>query len=177
MTDREIAELGGAFSSYLSHFRGCFLQGRTIGHFDNYCRGLLSNLPRKTVEPIALACGSAVRTMQEFLVTANWHHLRARDILQRRVADRLAMLPCDRLGTVGVFDQTSAVKKGDKTPGVQRQSLGCVGKIDNGIVTVHVGVARGRFQALLDAELYLPLSWDEDRQRCEEAAEGGKIRR
>ena len=91
--------------------------------------------------------------MQEFLVTANWHHLQARDILQRRVADRLAMLPCDRLGTVGVFDETSAVKKGDKTPGVQRQYLGCVGKIDNGIVTVHVGVARGRFQALLDAEL------------------------
>jgi hypothetical protein len=31
---------------------------------------------------------------------------------------------------------------------VQRQYLGCEGKIDNGIVTVHVGVAKGRFQAL-----------------------------
>ena len=38
--------------------------------------------------------------------------------------------------------------------------------IDNGIVTVHVGVAKGRFQALLDADLYLPKSWDQDRQRC-----------
>jgi SRSO17 transposase len=52
---------------------------------------------------------------------------------------------------------------------VQRQYLGCVGKIANGIVTVHVGVARGRFQALLDAELYLPRSWDQDRPRCQEA--------
>jgi hypothetical protein len=30
-----------------------------------------------------------------------------------------------------------------------------VGKIDSGIVTVHVALSRGRFQALLDAELYL----------------------
>src|SRR5205823_878365 len=126
-------------------------------------------LPRKSVEPIALAAGTAVRTLQEFLVTATWDHLRARDTLQRHLAQRLPTLPCDRLGTVGVFDETSAVKKGDKTPGVQRQHLGCVGKIDNGIVPVHVGVARGRFQALLDAALYLPKSWDEDRDRCTEA--------
>jgi len=167
MTDQQIAELGGAFASYLSRYRDCFLQGRTAKHFDNYCRGLLSELPRKSVEPIALACGTAVRTLQEFLVTANWDHLQARDILQRHLAERLKTLPSDRLGTVGVFDETSAIKKGDKTPGVQRQYLGCVGKVDNGIVTVHVGVARGRFEALLDAEIYLGRCWDNDRDRCE----------
>jgi SRSO17 transposase len=32
-----------------------------------------------------------------------------------------------------------------------------------------VGVARARFQALLDADLYLPKSWDQDRQRCRAA--------
>ena len=42
-----------------------------------------------------------------------------------------------------MIDETSCRKWGDHTPGVQRQYLGCVGKIDNGIVTVHVGVARG----------------------------------
>jgi SRSO17 transposase len=31
---------------------------------------------------------------------------------------------------------------------------------------VHVGVAKGRFQALLDADLYLPASWAADRERC-----------
>ena len=169
MTDQEIAALGGAFSAYLSRYRDCFLQGRTAAHFDNYCRGLLSDLPRKSVEPIALAAGTAVRTLQEFLVTAHWDHLRARDALQRHLAQRLPDLPADRLGTVGVFDETSAQKKGDKTPGVRRQYLGCAGKIDNGIVTVHVGLARGRFQALLDAELFLPRSWDQDRKRCREA--------
>lgn len=169
MTDQQISELGGAFSTYLNRYRDCFLQRRTAAHFDNYCRGLLSDLPRKTVEPIALQAGTAVRTLQEFLATAHWDHLRARDTLQRHLAQRLPTLPADPLGTVGIFDETSSVKQGDKTPGVWRQYLGCVGKIDNGIVTVHVGLARGPFQALLDADLYLPRSWDEDRDRCEEA--------
>jgi SRSO17 transposase len=169
MTDQEISGIGAAFGSYLGQFRNCFLQKRTAEHFDNYCRGLLSDLPRKSVEPIALASGTAVRTLQLFLVTAQWDHEQARTRYQRMMGRTVAELPRDPLGTVGVIDETSCLKKGEQTPGVQRQYLGCVGKIDNGIVTVHVGVACGRFQALLDADLYVPRSWDDDRQRCREA--------
>ena len=143
MTDRDIARLGPASS--LGGYRPCFLQGRTADHFDDYCRGLLSDLPRKTVEPIALVCGTAVRTLQEFFVTVSWDHDLARDTLQRHLAGVIEALPADPLGTVGVIDETSCVKKGEKTPGVQRQYLGCVGKLENGVVTVHVGVTHGRF--------------------------------
>ena len=66
-------------------------------------------------------------------------------------------------------DETSAVKQGTKTPGVQRQYLGCVGKVDNGIVTVHLGVCKGRFKVLIDADLYLPQDWSNDRPRCRAA--------
>ncbi len=169
MTTEQILALGTAFAAFLRLFADCFCQQRSRDHLLAYCRGLLCDLPRRSVEPIALASGTAVRTLQEFLATARWDHPRARDTLQRHLAGLLATLPADRLGTVGVFDETSCVKKGDKTPGVQRQHLGCVGKIDNGIVTVHVGVARGRFSALLDCDLYLPKSWDQDRERCREA--------
>jgi SRSO17 transposase len=169
MTEQEIAGLGPAFAGYLGRYRPCFLQKRTAAHFDTYCRGLLSDLPRKSVEPIALEAGTAVRTLQEFLVTARWDHERARDTLQRHVAALLTATAADATGTVGVIDETSCRKWGDQTPGVQRQYLGCVGKLDNGIVTVHVGVARGHFQALLDADLYLPRSWDQDRTRCRAA--------
>ena len=170
MTDQEIAELAPAFGAHLRRFGNCFLQTRIAGHFDNYCRGLLSDLPRKSVEPIALACGTAVRTLQEFLTTATWDQHDARDLLQQQLANHIAGLAHDSLGTVGVIDETSCVKKGDQTPGVQRQYLGCVGKVDNGIVSVHVSVTHGPFLALLDAELYLPKSWDEDRDRCRAAA-------
>jgi SRSO17 transposase len=169
MTEQEITDLSPAFAAYLRRFRDCFGQDRTAAHFDTYCRGLLSDLPRKSVEPIALAAGTAVRTLQEFLATARWDHGLARDTLQGNLAGVLADLPDDPLGTVGVIDETSARKWGDHTPGVQRQYLGCVGKIDNGIVTVHLGVARGTFQALLDADLYLPKAWAADRPRCRAA--------
>src|SRR5262249_55936850 len=82
MTEQEIAGLGPAFAAYLGRYRDCFLQKRTAAHLDIYCRGLLSDLPRKTVEPIALDAGTAVRTLQEFLVTARWDHWRMRDLLQ-----------------------------------------------------------------------------------------------
>jgi SRSO17 transposase len=176
MTEQEIAGLGPAFAGYLGRYRNCFLQKRTMAHFDNYCRGLLSDLPRKSVEPIALESGTAVRTLQEFLVTARWDHEQARELLQEGLAQAIAAIPADELGTVGVVDETSCQKWGEHTPGVQRQYLGCLGKVDNGIVTVHVGVCRGRFQALLDADLYLPRSWDEDRRRCQAAGIPDEVR-
>jgi SRSO17 transposase len=176
MTQQEIARLGPAFAAELSRYRDCFLQKRTAAHFDTYCRGLLSELPRKSVEPIALEAGTAVRTLQEFLTTAAWDHDQARDRLQQRLAALAAEQPADALGTVGVIDETSCPKKGDRTPGVQRQYLGCVGKIDNGIVTVHVGMAKGTFRALLDADLYLPRSWAQDRPRCREAGIPDEVR-
>ena len=170
MTDREIAGLLPEFSGYLRPFAGCFLQARTRGHFEAYCRGLLSDLPRKSVEPMALACGTTVRTLQVFLADAVWDHGGMLRRLQERMADEvLARRSDDGIGVVGVIDETSSVKKGVKTPGVQRQYLGCVGKVDNGIVTVHVSVCVGEFRTLLDAALYLPKSWDEDRERCRAA--------
>ena len=169
MTEQEIVALGPAFAGYLRRFRGCLGQDRTAGHFDTYCRGLLSDLPRKSIEPIALAAGTAVRTLQEFLVTARWDHAATRATLHRHLAEVLGTIPADGVGTVGVIDETSCRKWGDHTPGVQRQYLGCVGKVENGIVTVHLAAARGTFQALLDADLFLPKGWSEDRKRCRAA--------
>lgn len=54
MTAEQVAALGPAFAAYLRQFEGCFLQDRTREHLHTYCRGLLSDLPRKSVEPIAL---------------------------------------------------------------------------------------------------------------------------
>src|SRR6185312_3859523 len=70
---------------------------------------------------------------------------------------------------IAIFDETSDVKKGDKTPGVQRQWCGSVGKKENCIVTVHLAYARDGFHCVLDGELFLPESWSDDRDRCREA--------
>jgi SRSO17 transposase len=166
---QDFQDVGPAFTRYVTPYLACCPHPNTQQHFTTYCRGLLSGLERKSVEPMALAGGPAVRTLQVFLATRPWDESQALAQLQRHLAAVVAAVPDDGLGSVGVIDETSCRKWGDQTPGVQRQYLGCVGKVDNGIVTVHVGVARGTFTALLDADLYLPRKWTEDRDRCHAA--------
>ena len=67
MTPEQIAGLGLALTEFLGFFRTCFGERRVLDHFAVYCRGLLSNLRRKSVEPVALAAGSTVRALQLFL--------------------------------------------------------------------------------------------------------------
>jgi SRSO17 transposase len=169
MTPEQIEQLGPAFADYLRPFLFCCDYTQTFDLLNVYCRGLLSDLPRKSAEPIALAAGTAVRTLQEFLKDHAWSYRQARTTLQEHVAATLAALPADDLGTVGVIDETGTVKKGTKTPGVQRQWCGEVGKTENCVVTVHLAVARGRYKTLVDAALFLPQSWDDDRDRCRAA--------
>lgn len=71
--------------------------------------------------------------------------------------------------SIGVINETSDIKKGNKTPGVQRQWCGSVGKQENGIVTVHLSYAQDDFHALIDGDLFLPESWSNDRPRCRAA--------
>ena len=169
MTEEQLDGLGPALDDFLRPYLYCCGYTQTFGHLHTYCRGLLSDLKRKSVEPIALASGCAVRTLQEFLRDHRWQHTEVKGQLQRHVAAHLSGLPDDGLGQVGIIDETSSVKSGSKTPGVRRQYLGCVGKVANGIVTVHLGVCKGRYKTLIDAELFLPEDWAADRDRREEA--------
>ena len=170
MTDQEYAQLGSAFMHYLLPYRQHMGEIRAAFHFENYCRGLLSDEPRKTVEPLANRSGTTVRALQVFLKDGEWDHLEVGNDLQRRLAKAFADEPDpDGFGTIGLVDETSCVKQGDKTPGVRRQYLGCVGKIENGIVTVHLGAVRGQLKALFDGDLFLPKVWSEDRERCRNA--------
>ena len=112
----------------------------------------------------AQAAGVPVRTLQEFLSQHRWQEDLSRDRLQQIVAEEHA-----HPHSVGIIDETSFVKRGSKTPGVQRQYLGTVGKQENGIVSVHLAYAADDFHCLLDGELFLPESWANDPVRCREA--------
>jgi SRSO17 transposase len=169
MTEQQMQALEPALAGFLDHFLFCCDYTQTFDHMGAYVRGLLSDLPRKSVEPIALKAGTPVRTLQEFLKDHAWDFPQVRDRLQGHTAAVLITVPDDGLGVVALVDETSAVKQGSKTPGIQRQYLGCVGKVQKGIVTVHLGVCKGAFKTLIDADLYLPAEWDEDRTRCRQA--------
>jgi len=169
MNASQIEALGPTFTCFLQRFEPYLAHPGNVQHFRNYTRGLLTDLERKTVEPLAKYAGTPARSLQQFLKACLWDQQGLTDAVQQTVLAAVADLPVDPLGTVGIIDETSVAKQGKKTPGVQRQYLGSKGKIDNGIVTVHVAVTHGSFKALLDSELFLPESWDADRERCAEA--------
>src|SRR5438876_2638398 len=120
MTEQELEGLAPALCDFLEGFCGCFVSRRTLGHLKVYARGLLSDLPRKTAEPIALQAGTSVRTLQEFLKDHCWDFARVRQVLQQQVAAALTKVPdADDLGTIAIIDEQGTPKKGDKRPAVQ----------------------------------------------------------
>lgn len=160
-----ILEIKPALTTLLREFDGCFGRRTTRRYLDIYVGGQLSDLDRKSVEPMADAAGVPPRSLQEFLSLFKWDQAAMRDRLQRRVARRHA-----DPNSVGVLDETSFVKKGDKTACVQRQHCGAVGKLENCVVSVHLGYAAGDFHTLLDGELFLPQeTWHSERARCRAA--------
>jgi len=160
----QIRQLRPELTRFLKRFDECFRRSDTRAHLPVYVQGQLSNLPDKSVDPIAVEADVAPRTLQQFLSLLKWDHDRMRDRLQEIVASEHA-----GRHSVGIVDETTFVKKGDKTPGVQRQWCGTVGKKENCTTTVHLGYACGDFHCLVDGELYLPESWANDRERCREA--------
>jgi SRSO17 transposase len=164
MDAEQIRRLKPMLTRYLKQFDDCFTQRQTRAHFSTYVEGQLSDLGEKSCEPIAVAAGIPPRNLQEFLSSYKWEEDRTRNRLQ-------AIVKRDHAGpnSVGIIDETSDVKKGDKTPGVKRQWCGTVGKTENCIVTVHLAYASGDFHCLLDGDLFLPEDWSDDRARCRAA--------
>lgn len=170
MTADQLRSLQPELAALLESFRGCFQRSATFDHWQRYLLGLMADLKRKSVEPIALAAGVAVRTLQEFLAFFKWDHPRASRQLQRLVVDQHG--GGDGSGIL-VLDSSAHAKQGDKTPGVQRQWCGETGKVDNCTIGQHLlytnNDPKNPFACMLASDLYLPESWAIDRQRCREA--------
>ena len=168
MTADQIRSLQPELAALVESFRPYMKRASNFGHLLAYVLGLLADLKRKSIEPIALAAGMAVRTLQEFLSFLDWDHEAANDHLQRLVMDRHG---CER--AVGVFDACGHAKQGRMTPGVQRQWCGETGKVDNCVVGQHLLYTDNHptnpFNCVLASELFLPKDWSNDRERCRKA--------
>jgi len=122
MTADQIRSLQPALAALLVDFRSCFKKETTFLHWQRYLLGLMADLKRKSIEPIALAAGVPVRTLQEFLSQFVWDHARVEKMLQHRVMDTH-----DGDVAIGVIDGSGHAKKGGET-----------GKRDNCIVGQHL---------------------------------------
>src|SRR3989304_5571086 len=165
MDAETILRIKPTLTRFLHEFEPCMGRVTNRRHLETYVAGQLSDLRRKSVEPMADAAGQAPRTLQEFLGLLRWDEAAVRDRLQRRVARRHA-----HPHSTGILDETSFAKQGEHTACVQRQYCGSRGKKDNCVVAVHLGYAAGDFHTLLAGDPSLPEeTWHEDRERCRAA--------
>ena len=65
MDAAQIRQLGPKLNRFLKQFDDCFSRKDTRGHLPVFIKGQLSDLPEKSVEPIAVEAGMAPRTLQQ----------------------------------------------------------------------------------------------------------------
>jgi SRSO17 transposase len=155
-----IRNIGSKLKTFLKQFDDCFYRSQPKAHLFSYVRGQMSGLQRKSAEPIALQAKTPPRTLQRFLSSVQWDHQRMRDRIQWFVAREHA-----HPKAIGTVDETGHPKQGRHTAAVQRQYCGATGKIDNCVMSVHIGYTEDDFQCLLDSDVYLPQQWADDMPR------------
>ena len=160
MSLKDIAALGKMLAQFLALFADCFTSNPGRKLLQIYVQGLLSDVQRKNAEAIAADQNVKPRTLQRFLESIKWDHVRLRDrcqqIILRDHADNQA---------IGVIDESGTAKSGNHTAGVKRQYNGNRGKVENSVVNVAISYATASFHSLLDASVYLPEEWANDQAR------------
>jgi SRSO17 transposase len=126
-------------------------------------QGKLSNLQRKTSEPIAHQAGRHRKPVQHFVGAGCWDDDAVLQELRRHVAEQVA-----DPDAVLVLDPSSFPKSGVDSCGVARQWCGRLGKVDNCQVGVFLAYVSAAGSALVDRQLYLPVEWADDAARREQ---------
>lgn len=107
MTTQQIRSLEPALSRYVEEFADCFASFDTRCHLKQYVRGQLSDLPRKSVEPMAHLAQVPPRTLQEFLSLSHWDQ----DRLRQRVQQMVARDHGDEQA-IGIVDESGIPRRG-----------------------------------------------------------------
>jgi SRSO17 transposase len=123
-------------------------------------QGKLSNLQRKTSEPIANQAGRQRKPVQHFVGAGGWNDEAVMTELRRHVAEAFG-----DADAVLVLDPSAFAKSGSASCGVARQWCGRLGKVDNCQVGVFLAYVTAAGQTLVDRRLYLPQEWADDAAR------------
>jgi hypothetical protein len=154
----------GPLESFAQKFGDLFAKLNQRESFRRYLEGLLLPMERnKTLtalantEPVVGAQHASAQKLQWFLSESSWD---PEAINQRRV-ELLKQSPGTAPTAEGVLviDETGDRKWGDRTAHIGRQYLGSVGKVDNGVVTVHSLWADERRYYPLQVEPFTPARW------------------
>jgi SRSO17 transposase len=129
-------------------------------HGEKFLEGLLSDLERKSVEPIAEWLGQYRRPLQYFIGGSPWDHQPLLEKLSERVAQEIG-----EPNGILVIDPSTFPKKGKDSVGVARQWCGRLGKLESCQKGIFLGYVSNLGHTLVDERLYLPKEWTKDKAR------------
>ncbi|WP_425464806.1 IS701 family transposase [Nonomuraea terrae] len=129
--------------------------------FADLVRALLADVPRKNSWQLADHIGHATANRFEHLLDrAKWDVDALRDEVRSYLLAHLG-----RADGVLIADDTSAIKKGDKSVGVAGQYCGLTGQVENCQVMPMLTYASEVGHAFVNRRLYLPEAWANDGER------------
>lgn len=138
----------------------------SVGHARHYLSGLLGTQRRKNIESIGLDVkNSDYQGMEQFISSSPWDHQGVMDQVAREANE----LFCDEERTGLFIDESSFIKKGKASVGVQRQWSGRAGKIENSQVGVFACLGHDQRVCLTDFRLFLSKDWSNDQKRLDKA--------
>ncbi|GLZ43804.1 hypothetical protein Acsp05_74280 [Actinokineospora sp. NBRC 105648] len=154
---------GRRLGELTERLRSCFRRIEPFLQARKYMRAVASELPKRNGWTIAEHVGDRTpdRT-QRLLNRAVWDEDAAMAEVRRFAVaglEEAARKSGRRRGrlVVGALDETGQQKKGEATAGVKRQHLGCAGRVENGINTVHLSYVReGTGHALIGFRQWIP---------------------
>jgi SRSO17 transposase len=146
-------------------------QNRVVGRFCT-CKAGSSSSERKNGWHLAEQAREArPYGMQRLLSQAVWDAGLVRDDLREYVLEQLG-----QESAILVIDESSFPKRGKKSAGVKVQYCGTTGQVENCQVGVFLAYVTAKGHTLIDRELYLPLEWIEDPDRCQAASISETVR-
>ena len=163
ITSDEVEKLGQLLLDYHESFSDCYTHINQVNFGETYLMGLMSDLERKSIEPIALHYldEKDVRGMQKFFKDSPWKDQKMLRTYQSRLSSKISA-PESML----TIDPSEFPKKGSESVGVARQHCGALGKTENCQSGVFAGYSGNKGYGLIDYDLYIPEKWfDKDYEK------------
>ncbi len=156
LTETDIPEVAEMLQTYLETYKPCYKRSDQKRLADTFIKGLLSDLDRKSIEPIALRYNeyTSVRSLQMFFKKATFDDDKMLSIYHSNLLGLIG----EKDGMLNV-DGSDFPKKGTNSVGVARQHCGVLGKTDNCQAGVFLGYSSTKGYGLLDRRLYMPEKW------------------
>ena len=132
-----------------------------------YCKGLFQAQKANIERMCERVVDSEYHQIQHFISESPWDWRMAYNDVATGISDAMAEAEAGKVGLL--IDESSHLKKGTKSVGVCRQYSGTIGKVDNCQVAVYGGLSAQNYYGLVDAALYLPSEWTDDKKRCDKA--------